>query len=319
MLKIITGQERLLMDQKLLALKKQYPLEAEDLNYSQIDCRDVSCKDLIQEVTGVPFFSEYRMVVLKHPYFLTTEKGRNEKPEDIEALVDVLCKTDDAMIVIIFAEGKLDERKKIVKKLRKVAESFDFGHPDAHRLKASSRQAFKNRGATIDEDALELLLERVGDSLLKIQNETDKLCLYTNHVTLDDVTRLVNKPIEENAFELTSALLKKEFGKVMEIYQDLRQRNEEPVRLIALLASSLRIQYQVKLLDRKGYNDQEISRYLDINPRRLYYIRKDTQNYELDDLMGMISALSNLDIAIKQGKVDKHQGLELFFLSLVKK
>ena len=319
MLVIITGTERLLMDQKLEALKKEYPLEVEDLNYIQIDCREVSCRDLIQEVTGVPFFSDYRMVVLKHPYFLTTEKGKSEKDEDIEAFIEALSQTDKSMIVVIFAEGKLDERKKIVKNLRKVADSFDFGKLDANRLRTSTRQAFKKREATIDEKALDLLLERVGDSLMAVQNEVNKLCLYTHHVTLEDVSQLVSKPLEENAFELTSALLQNDFAKIMAIYQDLRQKKEEPVRLIALMASSLRVLYQVKLLDRKGYNDQEISRYLDMNPRRLYYIRKDTLHFELDNILEMIAKLSHLDVAIKQGKVDKYQGLELFFLDLVKK
>ena len=60
MLVIITGTERLLMDQKLEALKKEYPLEVEDLNYIQIDCREVSCRDLIQEVySSVPNFISF--------------------------------------------------------------------------------------------------------------------------------------------------------------------------------------------------------------------------------------------------------------------
>lgn len=316
---IIAGTERLLMDQKVAALKKEYPLEMEDLNYTKIDCREVSVQEIIQEVSGVPFFSNYRMVVLTHPYFYTTEKGKNEKAEDLEALNEVLLNSDDSMIVILFVEGKLDERKKLVKQLRKVAKYFNFTHPDANRLKSSTRQAFKKRQAEIDDDALTLLLERAGDSLLHIQNETDKLCLYSNHITYEDVQYLVSKPIEENAFELTGALLKRDFGKVLRIYHDLMQRNEEPIRLIAMMASSLRALYQVKLLDRKGYNDQEISRYLDMNPYRLRYIRMDSSNFELRDLLALMSELSRLDVCIKQGKVDKYQGLELFFLNLVQK
>lgn len=316
MLFIITGQERLLMDQKLAALKKQYPLTIEELNDIRLDCREVSCQELVQEVTSIPFFSDYRRVVLTHPYFLTTEKGRNEKEEDIEQLVTALAKTDESMVAIIFWEGKLDERKKSVKKLRKIAQSFDFPHPDAHRLRASSRQAFKKRGVEIEDDALTLLLQRAGDSLLHIQNETEKLCLYTDHITKDDVLRLVSKPLEENAFELTNALLKRDLAQVLAIYHDLMQKNEEPVRLIAMMASSLRTLYQVKLLDRKGYNDQEISRYLDINPYRLRYIRMDSPHFELDDLLRLMARLSELDTQIKRGLVDKNQGLELFFLNL---
>lgn len=317
MLFIITGAERLLMDQKLAALKKEYPLTSEDLNYISLDCREYSCQDIVNEVTSAPFFSDYRMVVLTHPYFLTTEKGRNEKEQEIEKLVDTLTKTDESMIAVIFWEGKLDERKKIVKRLRKQATSFNFDHLDASRLKSSTRQAFKKRGTSIDDDALALFLQRAGDSLLHIQNETEKLCLYSKHITLENIQTMVAKPIEENAFELSNALLRKDLARVLEIYHDLMIKNEEPVRLIALIASSLRTLYQVKLLDRKGYNDKEISQYLDMNPYRLRYIRMDSPHFELDDLLKLISQLSNLDVQIKRGQIDKYQGLELFFLNLV--
>lgn len=317
MLFIITGQEQLLMDNKLAALKKEYPIQEPDLNDTRLDCRDFTCQEIINEVTSVPFFSDYRFVVLTHPYFLNTEKGRNEKNEEIDRLIEALCHTTDDMVIVIYAPGKLDERKKWVKNLRKVATSFDFGHPEPHRLRSSSRQAFKKRKTEIDDDALDLLISRAGDSLMQLQNETDKLCLFTNHVTIDDVKRLVSKPLEENAFELTGAMLKRDLNKVLTIYRDLMTKNEEPIRLIALMASSLRTLYQVKLLDRKGYNDQEIGKYLDMNPYRLKYIRNDSNNFDLDDLLKLIHDLSELDVQIKQGRIDKYQGLELFFMKLI--
>lgn len=317
MLFIITGQEQLMMEQKLAALKKEYPIMEPELNDTRIDCRDVSCQEIINEVTSVPFFSDYRFVVLTHPYFLNTEKGRNEKSEDIDRVIEALSHTSEDMVIVIYAPGKLDERKKTVKSLRKVATNLDFPQLEPHRLKTITAQAFRKRKTEIDDDALDLLMSRAGSGLMQLQNETEKLCLYTQHVTYDDVYSLVSKPLEENAFELTSAMLKKDLNKVLSIYKDLMTQNEEPIRLIALMASSLRTLYQVKLLDRKGYNDQEIGKYLDMNPYRLKYIRNDTKNFELNDLLNLIHALSELDVQIKRGQVDKYQGLELFFMKLV--
>ena len=285
MLYILTGQEQLLMDQKVAALKKEYPIFEPDLNDTKIDCRDLTCQEIINEVTSVPFFSDYRFVTLTHPYFLTTEKVKNSLEDEIERLVDALCHTSEDMIIIIYAPGKLDERKKWTKALRKVAVSLEFNLPDSKRLKQICRQAFK--------------------------------CLYSSHISMEEVKKLVSKPVEENAFELTSAILKRDLARVLSIYRDLMTKNEEPIRLIALMASSLRTLYQVKLLDRKGYNDQEIGKYLDMNPYRLRYIRNDTQNFELDDLLKLIQSLSELDVQIKSGMIDKYQGLELFFMKLI--
>jgi hypothetical protein len=46
--------------------------------------------------------------------------------------------------------------------------------------------------------------------------------------------------------------------------------------------------YQVKLLDRKGYNDSEIGKILSINPYRLKYIRADGKEFDIHELLGTL-------------------------------
>ena len=74
MLFVIYGEERLLMDNRLEKLKEEYPIEMPELNLSTFDCREVPLSLLSEEITSAPFFSPYRMTVLYHPYFFTTEK-----------------------------------------------------------------------------------------------------------------------------------------------------------------------------------------------------------------------------------------------------
>lgn len=316
MLYVIYGEERLLMDNRLEKLKEEYPIDMPELNLASFDCREVPLSVLSEEITSAPFFSQYRMTILYHPYFFTTEKIKGVSDKEIEAFCNLLFESDENHLIVLFQEGKLDERRKLVKQLRKLAQFFEAKHPDIHQLRATIRQGFKRRQATIDDDALELLIERAGHSLMQIKLEIEKLSLQHPHTTLSDVKLLVAKPIEENVFELSNAILKRQLDRIMDIYQDLMLKNEEPIRLIALIATNLRLLYQVSLLDRKGYNDKEISEYLDINPRRLPYIRKDCRQFELNDLLSLLDQLSKLDVAIKNGRQDKYQGLELFLLNV---
>lgn len=92
--------------------------------------------------------------------------------------------------------------------------------------------------------------------------------------------------------------------------------NEEPIKLIVLIANSLRLLYQVKLLDRKGYNDQEIGKMLSLNPYRLRYIRQDGKDFEINELLEKLNELSQLDVDIKTGKIDRFKGLELFLIKM---
>ena len=128
------------------------------------------------------------------------------------------------------------------------------------------------------------------------------------------VDYLIDK--NENVFDLTTAILSKDKQKMMSIYKDLMTINEEPVKLIVLVANSMRLIYQVKLLDRKGYTDQEIAKMLAVNPFRLKYVRKEGQFFQIDELLRCLNELSLLDVKIKTGQIDKKLGLELFMLRI---
>lgn len=312
---VIYGEEKLLLEQRLHALKQKFHIQDEDMNIITYWCHETPMKDIIEDALTPPFLTEYKMIVVKNPYFLTTQKQKEMNQGDISLLMDYLNHDNPSTIFVIYHDQKnFDERKKIVKELRKKVRFYDIEKLDRHQLLKVTHQSIKSRGCTIDDDALELFLSRIPNNLLEIAQEVNKICLYSHHIDKDVINKLVIPRLEDNVFELTKAILNKETGRSIQIYQDLKTNNEEPIKLIVLIANSLRLLYQVKLLDRKGYNDQEIAKMLSLNPYRLKYIRADGQNYDLNELLYKIDELSELDVAIKTGQIDRFKGLELFLI-----
>lgn len=314
---VIYGEEKLLMQQKLAQLQKKYHICEDDMNMMTYYCHETAMKDIIEDALTPPFFSEYKMIVLKNPVFLTTQKQKEVSEEDIQLFLDYLSHDNPMTVFVIFHDQKnFDERKKVVKQLRKLARFFEIDKLDSHQMFKTVHKSIVSRGCTIDDDALELLLSRVSSNLMKVSQEVNKLCLYDQHITKEVVEHLVSQPLEDNVFDLTKAILNKETVKCIRIYKDLKMNNEEPIKLIVLIANSLRLLYQVKLLDRKGYNDREIASMLSLNPFRLKYIRQDGKDYDIQELLKKIDELSQLDVAIKTGKVDRYKGLELFLMKV---
>ena len=314
---VIYGEEKLLMEKKLSSLKKQYHINEEDMNIETYWCQETSMSSIVEDALTPPFLSEYKMIVVKNPLFLTTAKQKDMSEEDIKIFMDYISQENPTTVLVVYHDQKnFDERKKIVKELRKNVEFFEIGKVDHQQLYKSTHQAIKARGCEIEEDALQLFLSRMPNDLLEISQEVNKLCLYTHHITKEDIDIMVTKQVEENVFELTKAILNKEIGKSIGIYKDLMINNEEPIKLIVLIANSLRLLYQVKLLDRKGYNDQEIAKMLSLNPYRLRYIRQDGKDYEIKELLQKLDQLSQLDVDIKTGKIDRFKGLELFLIRI---
>lgn len=314
---VIYGEEKFLMERKLKTLKKKYHIHDEDMNMMTYWCHETPMSAIIEDALTPPFLTEYKMIVLRNPLFLTTQKQKDVKDEDIKMLMDYLQQDNPSTIFVIYHDQKnFDERKKIVKQLRKITHFFDIDKVDYSQLYKITHQAIKARGCQIDTDALELFLSRMPDSLLEISQEVDKICLYSKHITVDTIDKMISKKLEENVFELTKAILNKETAKSIQIYKDLKMNNEEPIKLIVLIANSLRLLYQVKLLDRKGYNDQEIGKILSMNPYRLRYVRQDGKDYEISELLEKLDELSQLDVDIKTGKIDRFKGLELFLIRI---
>lgn len=314
---VIYGEEKLLMEQKLLKLKKQYKINDEDMNFITYWCQETPMSVIIEDALTPPFFSEYKMIVLKNPMFLTSQKHKEISEEDVKMFLDYISKENPSTVFVIYHDQKnFDERKKVVKTLRKKAQFFEIDKLDHHQLFKTTHQAIKARHCEIDDDALELFLSRMPNHLLEISQEVNKICLYSSHITKETIDVMVAKQIEENVFELTKAILNKDMGKTIQIYKDLMMNNEEPIKLIVLIANSLRLLYQVKFLDRKGYNDHEIAKMLSLNPYRLKYIRQDGKEYELQELLEKLDQLSQLDVQIKTGQIDRFKGLELFLIRI---
>lgn len=316
MIFVIYGEERILMQRKLEALRNEYQCHEDTMNYSVYRADENEMESVYEDLVTPSFFSDKKMVVLKNPYFLTTKKEKKEN-NDLDIFNRCLeLEVEHSILVIYHDTHNFDERKKVVKNLRKKAKFFEIETLNHYTLSDTIRKTIKRREASIDEEALSLLLSRIGTNLTAAIMEVDKLCLFTSHIKLEDVNMLVTKPLEENVFDLTSAILNKEHKRIFSIYRDLMVLNEEPIKLIILLANQMRLLYQVKVLDRKGYTDKEIAKMLAVNPYRLRYIRQEGKDFDSNDLLASLHTLSTLDIDIKTGKVDKKQGLELFLIHI---
>ena len=73
---------------------------------------------------------------------------------------------------------------------------------------------------------------------------------------------------------------------------------------------------QAKELYKKGYTGDNIASKLGVHPYRIKLALANSNKYSTDILINYLDKLATLDIEIKQGKVDKYFGLEMFMLQI---
>lgn len=320
---LLYGTEAYLINEtKQLLL--QYALNEDELdfNFSQIDLEETPIETALEDVETLPFMGERRLVFMQNPFFLTSEKTKSKVEHSVKRLEAYLEDPVPYSIVVFIAPyEKLDERKKITKEIKRKATVLEAKKLHEHELKIWVRDKINTAGIEMNDQAIDRLLELAGTNLMMLTNELDKMMLYvegTNVITIDIVEKLVAKSLEQNIFSLVDSVLQRNLNNTMMIYHDLMRQNEEPIKILSVMAGQVRLMYQVKELSRQGYSQQKIASVLKVHPFRVKLAQEKTNQFQEQELLALINELADVDYKMKTGQGDKAITLELLLLKMKK-
>ena len=313
---LITGKEQVFIKEIQKSFKEIMSAEEREMNFSNFDLEEVSIADLINEAISAPFFGERRLVFAQHPYFLTGEKAKNVIEQNVDLLIKYSQDPTPSTILVIFASyDKLDARKKITKQLKKLATVVDAGQMEGSALNRTVKADLNKAGYEIDPDALGLLINKTKGNYSLITNQLDKLKLYslqTKKIDQTAVNELVPQSLEDNVFDLTTQILNKNIYKAEELYDQFLLQKIDPILLVAIIISQLRLLIQIQILSEKGLSEGTIAKNLRLNPYRVKYSYRQAKALNRKRLQVMYSDCVNLDYQIKSGQGDKELLFDLF-------
>ena len=280
-----------------------------DMNISRYDLNNTPLKDAIDDAETYSMFAETKTVIVENASMFTTLTSKDS--DIVENYLNNINKSTN-LIFTSHAE-KLDTRKKITKLIKKVGIVKEFNE------EISPLNLTKNllKDYDINEKTINLFLDRVGNNPLIIQNEINKIKIYKNkdkNITDKDIINLTNKNIDIDIFKLIDYIVQKNKEKAIELYYEMLKINEEPIKIIVILANQFRIMYQSKELLKKGYSEKDIASILKIHPYRVKLAIQNSRNYSSKTLLEYLNNLADIDIGIKTGKLNKDLALELFIL-----
>ena len=279
------------------------------MNISKHDLTEDDIKDVISDAETFSMFADNKVVIAENATIFTSSGNG-----DLEILENYLAHINPNTILIFTVnEEKVDERKKITKKIKKDYKLISFNQNE------TPNSLVRNllNGYNITSSNINLLIDRVGTNPLILENEVNKIKLYKDDktVTKEDILNLTTKRPEIDIFKLIDDIVMKNKDEALEIYNEMLKVNEEPLKIVILLASQFRLMYQAKELAKKGYSEKNISEVLKVHPYRVKLALQKGKKYKAETLLNYLSVLADIDIAIKTGKTDKNLALELFLLN----
>jgi len=313
MLYLFYGLETFLIENEIKKVLAHHKID--EINISHYDLNETLINDIIDDASTISLFSENKAIIINDSYIFTGTT-KNNIEQNIELLEQYLKNYNPNTVMIFVANSdKLDERKKIVKLIKEIGTIKKI--EKSNNLEKIVKEMFDNYNINFSD--INLLIDRVGKDLGLLNQEITKIKTFKDkdlNVTTEDIINLTNKNIDTDIFQFIDYIINKNKAKALEIYYELLKINEEPIKIIVMIANQIRIMYQTKELYKKGYTEKDIASNLDIHPYRIKLALEKSREYESSKLLNYLNELADLDINIKSGLIDKKLGLELFILQL---
>ena len=312
-LTLFTGTDQGQYDVMKAQVLKQIGYDPADLNFAYFDMKEVDYKSLELELVSLPFFSDEKIVILDHFVDITTAKKRYLTDDELKSFEDYLENPLPSSKLVIFAEGKLDSKRRLVKLLKRDAKVFEVIEPKEQEIRAYFQKWAQELGLTFAGKSFEQLLIKSGFQFSEIQKNLLFLQSYKDddRITEEDIVEAIPKTLQDNIFDLTQLILGKKIDQARDLVKDLTLQGEDEIKLIAIMLGQFRLYTQVKILQESGQTESQmvssLGRYLGRNPNtyQIKFALRDTRALSLNFLQDSIRYLIQADYQIKTGVYEK--------------
>ena len=320
---VLTGEDVGQFEWLKKDILKKIGYDPSDLNYSYFDMKEASYAEVELDLLSLPFFADEKIVILDHLLDLTTAKKRNLTDEDLKQFENYLENPSESTRLVIFAEGKLDSKRRLVKLLKRDSQIIEATTPKEQDLKRYFSSQAQELGLQFVGDSLDQLLLKSGYDFGESQKNLALLQAYKEdgQITLEEIEEVVPKSLQDNIFDLTQMILKRQIDQARNLVKDLRLQGEDEIKLIAILLGQFRMFSQVKIFSEEGQSESQIVASLSelsgrkVNPYQVKFALRDSRRLSLSFLKQAMMIFIEADYAIKSGTYEKDY---LFDLALLK-
>ena len=310
---ILYGEQYPMIKKRLKKVLDERLGEVDDFNVVKFDYSPDRVDEIIDEASMLPLGYESKAVVIDNASFLEPKGNK----EIIEKFVSLLENSSESInVIFVLRNENLDDKNPIVTIIKENGQIFQFLNLKKEEWPRYIAKYFKERNIEIDPKAVDELALRVDGDLMRFVNEAEKLCLYKDHLTLTDITLMVNKPLEDDAFQITNALYRGDNAAALSIFRDIRLLGSNSTDgLIPMLGSQFRFASQVMFLSSRGLDQKEIAKQLNANEWRVKITLGNCRRLSRRQIAHALDDLYYLDYQIKSGQINRFYGLELFLIN----
>ncbi|MEJ6792600.1 MAG: DNA polymerase III subunit delta [Lacinutrix sp.] len=292
---LLMGEEAYYID-KISDYIEANVLAEEEKGFNQMVLygRDVTIEDVVSNAKRYPMMADKQVVIVKEAQDLS---------RTIEKLADYAKNPQPSTVLVLCYKYKtVDKRKTVYKNIKKVGVVFESKKFYDNQVPDWIRRTLATKGYKITPKASQMLLEFLGTSLSKINNELEKL-----QIVLPQSTEISPLHIEENIgiskdynnFELRKAIGSRDDAKAFKIVNYFGDNPKDNPMVVTV---SLLFNFFSQLLQLHGMSDKSprsITSALRVNPYFVNEYLDAARHFPMRKVSGVIATIREFDLKSK--------------------
>lgn len=275
------------------------------------DLEETDLEKALEDLDTYSFLTSKKVIIIKNIESIDQE----EFEKDIKHLYQYLDNPNPDNLLFITSR-KLNNVLKITKQLKSKCKHIQVSMNPNDFIKKELKD-YK-----LEPGVINLLMEYCKDDITKLKNECSKLKAYKydeKSISKANIEEMCLEKLGDSkdlTFAFARALSEKNKKDALLKYKELLNYNIEPLNIVGLLASQVRIMYQVKVLEDRSLRNNEIADILGEKPFRIQKTAELTRYYTQKELLELMKQLQAIDIQIKTSDQDPNLLIELFILNI---
>ncbi|MZP28818.1 DNA polymerase III subunit delta [Heliobacterium undosum] len=340
---LIYGDEPFLMSEVLEELTGRFAGQpGGEFNMDRLE-GDVTAETIAEAAQTPPFMAERRLVIVRDAPLLRAARGsdgadgegassgkgkgasRSKTMEPEAPLLKYLSDPSPTTCLVFFSPSGVDKRKRLYKAIEKAGHAVEIKKLSESDVRNWAAQRAKAMKLPFEAEALNLLIDRVGDDLGRLVLELEKLRNFlgepspTRRVTPERVRRLVPATPEDNVFAIADALGDGRVDDALRITRDLVRNGQHPIPLLFLIIRHVRQLLRLKELAASGVRKTDWAREMKLPAGVVRKLESQSDRFPREELRRLYHRLTAADVAIKTGAGEAQQTLELCLLAFATK
>ena len=222
--------------------------------------------------------------------------------------------------ILILTADKVDKRKKWVKICLEGQFLFDFTPPAGEALIQWVLKAARRENLPLEADQARVLCELVGNDLLSLKSEIDKLALLAEDrgegISSEEIGRIIMDQAALEGYEITANLEPGKAAEVLKTWYRLSEWGRSAHEIAPLIISRVRKGSILAAGRSSGMDDREIGALSGQNPWSFRYLEPMVRGMGKEGLGSALSAALSCDRRLKGSPLKPNIIIEKLILDL---